>query len=325
MVRPTALLALILPLAAAAAGFPDEVAAGAKLAAPDAAALETRFASGKAAAADRARLLGWYSTHPESRDRRIALILAMVEKGDSAQLFEHGAARVGREDEAYAKVKAALSARAEKSHAPADRSNLVWFLFAEEPDKAFELAAANGQIRDSAVLAAHYLLGLGPIRINPDARRSGFGRGLLELVNETADPLFQFAFGDALRQMGAWLYASGQIEWDYTTLANAALARASKAEPQQTNCGFDPAVLPARGGVATLPKLSSAPVGGVSFHALIGCSGYVTSLEWLDGPAASAGAAKREIAARNFEVPRVNGQPRQILAVVTTTAGRRAP
>ena len=237
------------------------------------------------------------------------------------------AAQVRPEGEDRAKTKAGLMARAEKSQAPVDRSNLVWFLFPEEPDKAFELAAAHGQIRDSAVLAAHYLLGLGPARLNPDARNSGFGRGLVELVNETPDPLFQFAFGDALRQMGAWLYASGQTEWDYTALANAALARASKAEPQQANCGFDPAVLPVRGAAAvSRPKPSPAPPeSGVSFLALIGCSGYVTSLEWLGGPAAAVGAAKREIAARHFDVRVVNGQPRQALEVVSTAAGRRAP
>ena len=58
-----------------------------------------------------------------------------------------------------------------------------------------------------------------------------------------------------------------------------------------------------------------------AFHALIGCSGYAASLEWLDGPATAVSAAKREISVRQFDVLTAGGSPTQSLQFLT--AGRK--
>ena len=317
-----------------AATILDDLATGAKLSATQVSAIEVAVGQSKSTLPDRLRLLGWYGAHPDvqHRDKRVALILALAQRGELGRLATHEAARIRREGtdalaspEGYAQVKAALLARAEKTARPVDRSNAAWFVFFEEPDEAIRIAAESGLKRDTAVMAAQYLLGV----VTPDARSSGFGRGLLQMVNETDEPLFQYAFGGTLRQLGASLYAMGKTEWDYTELANQALARAAKAEPQQTNCAFTPAALPARGGSLTAAakvaseSLAAAAPGEVAFHALIGCSGYATSLEWLDGSSESVGAAKREIAARHFDVPLVKGQPSQTIQIVGA-GGRKA-
>jgi hypothetical protein len=308
----------LIRVAALLASITDDLATGAKLSPSQAAAIEASVAQNKAPLPDRLRLLGWYAAQPEPahRDKRIALILALAQQGALGRLATHTAANISREasPEGYAKVKAVLLARAEKSKLPVDRSNAAWFVFPAEPDEAIRITAENGLMRDTAVLAAQYLLGV----VHPDPRSSPFGRSLRQLASETPDPLFQFAFGHTLRDLGARLYATGKTEWDYTALANEALARAAKAEPQQGNCGFDPAVLPARGSVPPI-KPSAAPTSGeVTFYALVGCSGYAASLEWLDGPAEGVSAAKREIAARTLEIPGT----RQSLQVVS--AGRKA-
>jgi hypothetical protein len=317
-----------------AAGISEDLANGALLTATQAAAIEAAAAQGKAPLPDRHRLLGWYAAHPEAqhRGKRVALILALAQRGELGRLSTHEAARIRRDENAgplaspdgYAQVKAALLARAQKSKLPVDHSNAAWFVFFDEPDEAIRITAENGLERDTAVMAAQYLLGV----VTPDARSSGFGRGLLQLVNETGEPLFQYAFGDTLRTIGARLYAEGKTEWDYTTLANQALARAAKAEPQQTSCGFTPAVLPTRGAasppIKANPGLTSPPSPGeVTFYVLIGCSGYAASLEWLEGPAEAVGAAKREIATRHFDVPLAGGQPSQSLQLISAV-GRRA-
>jgi len=307
----------LLHVAALLASVNDDLATGAKLSPPQAAAIEASVAQHKASLADRLRLLGWYAAQPEPehRDKRIALILALAEQGALGRLSTHAAANVRREasPEGYAKAKAALLARAEKSKLPVDRSNAAWFVFPEEPDEAIRITAENGLMRDTAVLAAQYLLGV----VHPEPRSSAFGRSLLQLLSDTPDPLFQFAFGATLRDLGAQLYAAGKTEWDYTTLANEALARAAKAEPQQTNCGYEPAVLPARGTTPSVKSMPTSGSGEVTFYALIGCSGYAASLEWLDGPAESVSAAKREIAARTIEIPGT----RQSLQLIS--AGRK--
>jgi hypothetical protein len=295
------LASLLAPLLFQAASITGELAAGARLSSAQAAAIEAAAAANKAPLAERARLLGWYNSHPGAhRERRAGLI----RRSDSA--------------EAYAEIKAALLARAEKTKLPADRSNAAWFVFPDEPDVAISLTAENGLLRDTAVLAARFLLGT----TNPDARSTDFGRSLLQLVSETSDPLFQYAFGDTLRSLGARLYAEGKTEWNYTTLANESLARAAKAEPQQPNCGFDSAALPARNSAT--PERSPPEVSGkgaVTFYALIGCSGYAVSLEWLDGPADAVAQAKREIAARQFNA----GSPaRQSLKLVAAGGARKA-
>ena len=322
-------LAFLPLLLHAAVAVSDDIASGAALTPAQAAAIEATLTPNKASLSDRRRLLGWYAAQhePQHRDKRIALILALAQQGALGWLATHTAANIRREGDAlaspegYAKVKAALVARAEKSKLPLDRSNAAWFVFPEEPDEAIRITAESGLMRDTAVLAAHYLLGV----VTPDARSTAFGRGLLQLVNETPEPLFQFAFAGALSETGARLYAAGKSDWNYTTLANEAFARAAKAEPQQTNCGYDPVVLPARGSLASSVKPALAPpAGDVTFYALIGCSGHAVSLEWLDGPAESVSAAKREIAVRQFDVPFNGSQPRQVLQLVTGGAARKA-
>ncbi len=311
------------PLFLYASALADDFSAGAKLTPAQAAAIE----SGKPpiSLADSRRLLGYYAAYPDPpqhRDKRIALILTLAQQGALGRLAVHRAAHFRRETASYTKVKDALLARAEKTKLPIDRSNAAWFLFPEEPDEAIKITAENGLMHDTAVMAAQYLLGV----VHPDGRSSPFGRGLMDLVNETPDPLFQFAFGDTLRALGAQLYAEGKTEWNYTALANESLARAAKAEPQQTNCGFEPAALPTRGAASSPPKPPAdyAPLapGEVAFHALIGCSGYAASLEWLDGPATAVSAAKREIAARQFDVQPAGGSPAQSLQLLT--AGRKS-
>ena len=306
------------------AGVYADIAAGAKLTPAQAAAIE----SGKPpiSPADSRRLLGYYAAYPDApqhRDKRIALILALAQQGALGRLATHRAAHIRRDAEGYAKVKDTLLARAEKTKLPIDRSNAAWFLFPEEPHEAIKITAENGLLHDTAVMAAQYLLG---IVHSDDARTSPFGRGLLDLVNETPDPLFQFTFGDTLRTLGAQLYSEGKTEWNYTALANESLARAAKAEPQQTNCGFEPAALATRGAASSPPKPPAdyAPLshGEVAFHALIGCSGYAASLEWLDGPVTAVSAAKREIAARQFDVQPAGGSPAQSLQLLT--AGRKS-
>ena len=316
----TLLLFSVSPLYAA--GISADFAAGAKLNSAQAAAIET--AKPPVPLSDSRRLLGYYAAYPDApqhRDKRIALILALTQQGALGSLATHRAAHLRQDAEGYTKIKDALLARAEKTKLPIDRSNAAWFLFPAEPDEAIKIAAENGLMYDTAVMAAQYLLGL----VHPDARTSPFGRGLLDLVNDTTDPLFQFAFGDTLRTLGAQLYSESKTEWDYTTLANESLARAAKAEPQQTNCSFAPAALPAC-GTALPPARPPADVaalasGEVAFHALIGCSGYAASLEWLDGPAAAVSAAKREISVRQFDVLTAGGSPTQSLQFLT--AGRK--
>jgi hypothetical protein len=287
-----------------AATVTEDLAAGAKLTPADAAIIE---GSPKASLPDRLRLLGWYhaNPNPQHAGKRVALILALAGQGALGRLATHpAAAQISRQasPDGYAKVKAALLARAEKTRLAVDQSNAAWFIFPEEPDQAIGLTAENGLMVDTAMLAARYLLGT----TDPDARSTAFGRSLLQLVKDTPDPLFQYAFADTLR-------AAGKIEWDYTPLANEAFARAAKAEPQQTNCGPNPAVSP-------LAESGPLSAGQVEFYALIGCSGFPVSLELLGGRPESAGAAKREIAARTFEVPIVGGQPRQSLQLVRAGA-----
>ncbi len=336
-----ALLSVLPPLSPAA--LPDDFAAGAKLAASDAANLEAKVSAAKASLAERARLLGWYATQSASPDaakirgQRLSLLQSLL---SSERLFAQVEAAVHREGDAlasaegYASLKAALQTRAEKSKSPADWSNLVWFLFPEEPDEAIRLATENGLAWDGAVMSGYYLLGIGrrrytapmtPLAINQDNRLSPFGRSLLALVKDNDEPLFQFAFGDTLRREGARLYAAGQLEWDYTALANESLARAAKAEPQQTNCGFLPAALPAKG--AAMPQETpppSQPSGAsvqkrVTFMALIGCSGQAVALDLLGGPPELVSAAKRQIASRQFEVPVQGSEPRQSLQPAVAT------
>ena len=336
-----ALLCVPPPLSLAA--LPDDLAAGAKLAASDAVGLEAKVSSAKATPAERARLLGWYATQSASpdaariRDRRLLLLQSLL---SSERLFANVEAAVHREGDVlasadgYASLKAALLARVEKSKSPADWSNLVWFLFPEEPDDAIRLATENGLAWDGAVMSGYYLLGIGrrrytapmaPLAINQDNRLSPFGRSLLTLVKDNDEPLFQFAFGDTLRREGARLHAAGQLEWDYTALANESLARAAKAEPQQTNCGFVPAALPPKG--ATVPPenpLPSQPLGAagqkrVTFMALIGCSGQAVALDLLGGPPELVSAAKRQIASRQFDVPVQGSEPRQSLQPAVAT------
>lgn len=296
------LAALLAPLLFQAVSITGELAAGAKLSSAQAAAIEAAAAANKAPLADRLRLLGWYNANPAAphREKRAGLI----RRSDSP--------------EAYPEIKAALLARAEKTKLPIDRANAAWFVFPDEPDVAISLTAENGLLRDTAILAARFLLGT----TNPDARSTDFGRSLLQLVSETSEPLFQYAFGDTLRSLGAKLYAEGKTEWNYTTLANESLARAAKAEPQQPNCGFDSAAIPARNSAppVRIPEEVSGK-GAVTFYALIGCSGYAVSLEWLDGPADAVASAKREIAARQFNV----GSPaRQSLKLVAAGGARKA-
>ncbi len=173
----------------------------------------------------------------------------------------------------YAARKAELAARAEKSEQPADRSALVQFVFAQEPDEAIRLAAEHGLLVDAARLAAQYLQ-------KPDARSTPLGRSLFDLQKDTDDALFQFVFGDTLR---------GNVE--FAELSKAALTRAAQAEPQQT-CGIEPRTVPARPRVLTAGRAK----GDVIFHVLIGCSGRAVATEWVSGPAALQSAAKREIA-----------------------------
>ncbi len=305
----------------AGAGILDDLAAGAKLTPSQAAALASKPA---ATLADRHRLLGWYAANTDAQhlEKRFALILSLAQQGALGRLATHDAARIRRtgadslaSPAGYAKVKEALLERAEKTKLPVDRSNAAWFIFGEEPGEAIKLTAENGLMHDTAVMAAQYLLGV----VDPDGRRSPFGRGLLGLIAETPDPLFQFTFADTLRRLGAQLYATGKTDGNYTALANESLARAAKAEPQQTNCGFEPAALPARGSTPLSPKpdaANSAATGEVSFYALIGCSGYAVSLEWLEGPAGSVSAAKRQIATRQFQVPIANGTPTQTVQLL---------
>lgn len=291
----------IAPLLLFAVTVTEDLAAGAKLNAADAATMESWR---KITTADRLRLLGWYNANPapERRDKRAALIVGLAEEGALGWLATHpAAAHLSRKEspEAYGKAKAALLTRAEKSKHPMDFSNAAWFVFPEEPDEAIRLTAENGLMRDTAALAARYLLGV----TDPDARSTAFGRGLLQLVKDTPDPLFQYTFADTLR-------AAGKTEWDYTPLANEAFARAAKAESQQTNCGPNPTPFV----LTETPPL--APSGQAEFYALIGCSGYVVSVELLKGSTDMARAAKRQIANRTFEVPRVDGQPRQSILLL---------
>ena len=327
------------------AALPDDLAAGAKASASAAAGLQVKVSTGQATLAERARLLGWYATQSTSadavtttiRDQRLALLQSLI---SSDRLFAHVEAAVHREGDAFASaegytnLKSALLARAEKSKSPSDRSNLAWFLFPEEPEEAIPMATENGLAWDGAVMSAYYLLGIGrrsytsptnPLTINQDNRLSPFGRALLTLVKDNDEPLFQFAFGDLLSREGARLYAAGRIEWDYTTLANESLARAAKAEPQQTNCSFAPAALPAKGTIVPpeTPPLSEPPGAGVqrrvTFMALIGCSGQATALDLLGGPPELVSAAKRQIAARQFQQPMHGSEPRQSLQPAVAT------
>ena len=329
------------------AALPDDIAAGVRLSASGAAGLQAKVSAAKATLAERTSLLGWYATQSASPDaamirgQRLALLQSLV---SSDRLFAHVEAAVHREGNAFASaedytnLKNGLLARAEKSKSPADRSNLAWFLFSEEPEEAIPMATENGLAWDAAVMSAYYLLGIGrrgytspmnPLTINPDNRLSPFGRALSMLVKDNDEPLFQFAFGDTLRREGARLHAAGRSEWDYTGLSNESLARAAKAEPQQTNCGFAPAILPAKG--ATIPLETppenpppSEPSGAVvqkrvTFMALIGCSGQAVALDLLGGPAELVSAAKRQIAARRFEQPVPGSEPRQSLQLAVAT------
>ena len=151
----------LIRVAALLASITDDLATGAKLSPSQAAAIEASVAQNKAPLPDRLRLLGWYAAQPEPahRDKRIALILALAQQGALGRLATHTAANISREasPEGYAKVKAVLLARAEKSKLPVDRSNAAWFVFPAEPDEAIRITAENGLMRDTAVLAAEPL------------------------------------------------------------------------------------------------------------------------------------------------------------------------
>lgn len=207
-----------------------------------------------------------------------AVLLAVAALSAAAQPAPHYAAR-----------KAELAARAEKSQQPADRSALVQFVFAQEPDEAIRLAAENSLLVDAARLAAQYLQ-------KPDARSTPLGRSLFELQKDTDDALFQYVFGDTLR---------GNAE--FAELSKAALTRASQAEPQQT-CGIEPRTTPAKPRVLTAGRGK----GELTFQVLIGCSGRAVATEWVSGPAALQSAAKREIAKIDDGV-----QPSPFLVTVT--------
>jgi len=197
-----------------------------------------------------------------SSSTRFAALLAAAAVSAAAQPAPDFSAR-----------KAELTARAEKSQQPTDRSALVHHLFPQEPDEAIRLAAEHGLLVDAARLAAQYLQ-------KPDARSTPLGRSLFDLQKGTEDALFQFVFGDTLR---------GNSE--FAELSKAALTRAAQAEPQQT-CGIEARPAPAKPRVLTAGRGK----GEVTFHVLIGCSGRAVATERVSGPAALQAAAKREIA-----------------------------
>lgn len=356
------LLTLTLHSSAADRLYADkEVKAGLALSEADARKIEKKVLSGKGNALERMRLLAWYTTRIDSpeaaeiRAKRIPQILWFVkETGAYIRPYQNACvAAIYRDGDAFAdkagyeQVKAAWLGRLARepiNSVVADQA--VRFIYPEEPEEAFRIAAKAAHAPTAGEVAGRYLAGstrvryrdCKPERSDPGARETTVGRIIMNSVAQSSMPVFLASFAGALARHGAAAYREGKLNWDYIPLANDARSRALDLMPGEAACWAEPyalaqntapsepSFLPESVTAARIlhqPKPAYPPEakangrqGKVQFDALIGCSGNIIWLGIIDGPAEFIAPSLNAVRQWLYQPTRIDDKPVMVSTVM---------
>lgn len=215
------------------------------------------------------------------------------------------------------------------------------------PEIAERILLSAGDLGGLGELYAGAVLGLtggsydgdGAAGSDPLFRQSSFAQKAHRALVDSVDAKLVPVAALTLLQEGAYLWAKGKLDWDYTALGNQLLARAKTLAPDNVYLYTAPTALPAAGelpletirvgGNVQQEKLtkSVAPTyppgaklagiqGTVRVNALIGPDGKILKLSVVSGPPELVDATLQAVQQWEYKPTLLNGRPFFILSLI---------